>query len=121
MIGYFGSEAVLVKREKPFIERDATTMTDQAGYIPADVQINRFIAAGVRLQAARREEFEYPNGDVPVDVVPDPTADVGFDLADASALLNQIASSRAVEPTNERSEEVAQTATESTDSKAFEA
>jgi len=61
-------------------------VTEQAGYIPAQVQIEEMIYAGERLAAARKERFDFPSdSEVPDDFV-DPTRSPGFDLADASAL-----------------------------------
>lgn len=83
---------LLLKSSAPweFVERDPVSQTEQA-FVSKEQQIARFIRSGERLQAARREEFEYPDGDVPDDVVPDPTQRVGFDLADASAISAQLA------------------------------
>lgn len=61
--------------------------TEQAGYIPPKVQIERMIQAGERLAQARREEFDLPEGtEDPGPEADDPTREPGFDMADASVL-----------------------------------
>lgn len=77
-----------LEREKPFIERDPTSIVDPV-YIDREKQIAAFIRSGERLRASR-SSFEYPDGDVPEGVQPDPTSVIGFDLADASALQKQL-------------------------------
>lgn len=121
MIKTFNVDSLLTRDAKPFVERDPSTETDQAGFIPADVQINRFIKAGVRLTAARREEYEFPDGNVPDDVRPDPTEELGFDLADASAIMQGLQPVLADEPAAERSGAAAQSANDSAESQATEA
>lgn len=72
--------------EKKYEEVDTTRITEQAGYIPAQVQIQQFINAGKRLNEARGNEYDW---DDPKDVdmsLEDPTRTLGFDLADASEL-----------------------------------
>ena len=53
-------------------------------------QIASFIRSGEQLQNFRRGDFDYPDGDVPEDAVPDPTMALGFDLADYSALKKKL-------------------------------
>lgn len=60
-------------------------LTEQAGYVPADVKILNMIEAGERLRDSRLGyEFADENS-VPDDYF-DPTRDAGFDMADASAI-----------------------------------
>ena len=64
------------------------SIVETAGYLPADVQISTMIDAGRRLGEARKEMYDYFDGeeegfdqvDVPPDRVP------GADLADASQI-----------------------------------
>lgn len=63
---------------------DSKSKTETAGYIPADVQILRLIEAGKRLDAYRKEAYDFnPDEEVPDDFI-DPTRSGSFDLADAS-------------------------------------
>ena len=60
-------------------------LTEQAGYVPADVKILNMIEAGERLRDSRLGyEFEDEQS-VPDDYY-DPTRESGFDMADATAL-----------------------------------
>lgn len=73
-----------VEREKPFIERDVTTLTEQAGYLDTEAQVRRMLFAGENLRAYKRAAYEFPEGEFDINTVkPDPTLDVGFDPADA--------------------------------------
>lgn len=73
-----------VERDKPFIERDVTTLTEQAGYLDTEAQVRRMLFAGENLRAYKRAAYEFPEGEFDLDTVkPDPTLDVGFDPADA--------------------------------------
>lgn len=66
---------------------DSLSKTETAGYIPAEQQIEMFIQAGRRLDQARKEQYDFAEGEeVPDDVVVDPTRSGAFDLADASQL-----------------------------------
>lgn len=61
--------------------------TEQAGYIPPKVQIERMILAGERLAASRKEEFDSElNGEL----IGDPTRVPGFDMADASRMAADV-------------------------------
>ena len=57
-------------------------ITETAGYIPADVQIQDMIAAGMRLGEYRREMYDFgADEEVPDDYV-DPTRTPGADAVD---------------------------------------
>ena len=57
-------------------------ITETAGYIPADVQIQDMIAAGMRLGEYRREMYDFDdNEEVPEDFM-DPTRIPGVDVVD---------------------------------------
>jgi len=60
-------------------------ITEQAGYLPPQVQIEQMMEAGRRLADYRKEQFDalYDVDDVELD----PTRSPGFDMADASALM----------------------------------
>lgn len=58
-------------------------ITEQAGYIPAKIQIENMIFAGQRLNASRAEMFDTTDDTEPEI---DPTRGSNFDLADATAL-----------------------------------
>lgn len=62
--------------------------TEQAGYIPPKIQIERMILAGERLVQARQEEFSPVGEDG--EPVEDPTRAPGFDEADAFQLAQDV-------------------------------
>lgn len=62
---------------------------ETAGYIPAEIQIEDMIMAGQRLNQARAERFDFPDGRDD-DLFMDPTRSPNFDLADASSLANMV-------------------------------
>lgn len=78
------------KHRRPKLDEgkmDEVSKVETAGYIPADRQIEMFIQAGRRLDQARREQFDFAEGEeVPEDAQPDPTRSGAFDLADATQL-----------------------------------
>jgi len=63
---------------------DPLTITESAGYIPPKKQIENLINAGKRLQAWRKEMYDFPDSENVDDAFEDPTRGPGFDLADAS-------------------------------------
>lgn len=65
------------------------TKTEVATYVPAKVQIERLLAAGMRLQAARAAEYELQPGEPDEGVEPNPTTAPGFDLADVGPLAER--------------------------------
>lgn len=76
--------------EEPFFERDRSSITEQAGYVDAETQVKRMLVAGVNLADYRKLSYEYgPDDSIADDVRPDPTMDVGFDLADASMIIDR--------------------------------
>lgn len=60
-------------------------ITEQAGYVPANVQIEQMMMAGFRLQQSRGG-FEFDDGEAVPDDYNDITRSPNFDMADASAL-----------------------------------
>lgn len=79
-----------VERDKPFIERDVTTLTEQVGYVDTEAQVKRMLYAGENLMAYKRSGYDFPEGDFPEDVAPDPTLEVGFDPADADMYRRKV-------------------------------
>lgn len=73
--------------DRPVHVRDPHSITEQSGFLTPEQQINRMMAAGANLQQFRRNLYDYPDGNVPEDAVPDPTQKLGFDLSDASMML----------------------------------
>lgn len=62
-------------------------ITEQAGYVPVQIQVRNMIAAGERLGEYRKEQFDYAAGEtVPDDVEVDITRSPNFDLADGTQL-----------------------------------
>lgn len=79
-----------VKRDKPFIERDTTTETEQVGYVDTESQVKRMLLAGENLMAYHRQAYDYPDGEFDLrSAQPDPTMKVGFDPADASFFIKR--------------------------------
>lgn len=63
------------------------SIVEVSGYIPTKIQVENMLIAGQRLNEYRREQYDYSEGDsVPDDIVPDPTRNPEFDLADATRL-----------------------------------
>lgn len=86
---YDGQQLLLFDFDEPFVKRDPISQTEQA-YLDKEKQIASFIRSGELLQNFRRGDFDYPDGEVPDDAVPDPTMALGFDLADYSALKKKL-------------------------------
>lgn len=79
----------LDKRPVPQEEKNSgEILVETAGYIPADKQIEAFLDAGQRLNAARAEMYDFPDGKDDGSYF-DPTRTTGFDLADASRIGRQ--------------------------------
>lgn len=89
-MGYFNASCFVARECKPIYVRDARSQTDQAGYVPTEKIVKQMMQAGAVFDAYNRAEFDYPNGDVPLDVKADPTQDLGFDMADASRIMNEV-------------------------------
>lgn len=87
------------RKEDPGQEGGGELITEQAGYVPPQVQIENMIMAGQRLNASRAEMYDtmevYEEPDI------DPTRSPGFDLADASAmkqgLINKVKNNKNVQ------------------------
>lgn len=64
-------------------------IVDRAGYIPAKQRIEAMINAGARLIMSRREQFDFPDGQIDYNLY-DPTRSKNFDLADAFQLQQRV-------------------------------
>ena len=75
------------KRPKPEKEiNSGEQITETAGYIPADIQIQDMIAAGMRLGEYRREMYDFgADEEVPDDYV-DLTRSPGVDVVDVEKI-----------------------------------
>lgn len=97
-IKVYDADQLLLDFEEPFYERDKSSITEQAGYVDAETQVKRLITAGANLELFRKglmpDSYEYDEDEVPDCVLPDPTQDVGFDLADASQILRTVEASK---------------------------
>lgn len=68
-------------------------ITEQAGYVPADVLIKNMILSGERLQLFRDAEFDVSPGEVKDDIEDlnvVPTRRLDFDMSEASVLQDEL-------------------------------
>lgn len=65
------------------------SMTEKAGYVPANQLIESMILAGRRLNEYRAAQYDFPDGKVD-DNFTDPTRVQGFDLADATIIQQKL-------------------------------
>ena len=73
-------------RERTYERPDPVSLTEQAGYIPPQDQIESMILAGQRLNEARASQYDFASEDEIDEDAYDPTRTGNFDLADASQL-----------------------------------
>lgn len=59
-----------------------TSKVEKQGYISAEKRIGAIMAAGMRLDSSRREQFDFPDGQVDESFI-DPTRSGNYDMADA--------------------------------------
>lgn len=65
-------------------------LVETAGYLSAKQRIDNLITAGRQLMASRAEQYDFPEG-TPTDTnFSDPTRSRGFDLADASQVIEHV-------------------------------
>lgn len=57
-------------------------LVEKQGYIPAKKRIENLMLAGQRLNMARKEQYDFPDGNIDENVY-DPTRRKDYDLADA--------------------------------------
>lgn len=67
--------------------------TEQAGYIPPQIQIERMMMSGAALNNYRREQYDFGSEEEIDDTVSIPVRDPNFDLADGTQLANQVVQS----------------------------
>lgn len=99
------------KHRRPVLEEgkmDTTSKTETAGYIPAEKLIESFIVAGRRLDASRKQQFDFDEGETIPDDFVDPTRAPGYDLADAS-LATQAVGTRLRDQAREARKQKAET------------
>lgn len=65
-------------------------LVETAGYITTQKRIENIINAGMRLQQARKEQFDFPAGTEVDESFIDPTRKPGYDMADASIALKHL-------------------------------
>lgn len=73
-------------RKRQYEILDSKSVTEQAGYIPPQIQIENMILAGQRLDAARRDMYDFSSEDEIDEDAYDPTRRGNFDLADATQM-----------------------------------
>ena len=73
-------------RERTYERPDPVSLTEQAGYIPPQDQIESMILAGQRLNEARASQYDFASEDEIDEDAYDPTRRGNFDLADASQM-----------------------------------
>ena len=71
-------------RERTYERPDPVSLTEQAGYIPPQDQIESMILAGQRLNEARASQYDFASEDEIDEDAYDPTRTGNFDMADAS-------------------------------------
>lgn len=76
------------KRQSVSLEvNSGELITETAGYLPAKRQIENLMSAGQRLQACRREQFDFDGNE---QIGYDPTRQPNYDMADASMSLTAL-------------------------------
>lgn len=65
-------------------------LTEQAGYIPLNIQLARLDAAGVQLYNYRKEMYDFGEGEPIPANAEDPTRTPNYDMADASTALRDL-------------------------------
>ena len=73
-------------RERQYEVLDPHSETEQAGYIPPQVQIENMMLAGQRLDQSRKDLYDFPSEDEIDEDAYDPTRRGNFDMADASQM-----------------------------------
>lgn len=74
---------------KEFEEVSDELLVERAGYVPAKVQIENMIYAGIRLRDFREDEFDGET-DEEAEANYDPSRDPNFDWTDAGNILRDI-------------------------------
>ena len=82
-MNYFNRNTV-AERKRVYEDIDPHSETEQAGYIPPQIQIENMILAGQRLDQSRKALYDFASEDEIDEDAIDPTRSGNFDLADAS-------------------------------------
>ena len=77
---------IAATRERQYEVLDPHSETEQAGYIPPQVQIENMMLAGQRLDQSRKAMYDFASEDEIDEDASDPTRRGNFDLADASQM-----------------------------------
>ena len=77
---------IAATRERQYEVLDPHSETEQAGYIPPQVQIENMMLAGQRLDQSRKAMFDFASEEEIDEDAFDPTRRGNFDLADASQM-----------------------------------
>lgn len=112
---YFDRNTV-TSRKREYEVIDPHSETEQAGYIPPQVQIENMILAGQRLDASRRALYDFDSEEDIDEDAYDPTRSGNYDLADASqaslriqdSLLEQEAARKAAVKASQADQEASQ-------------
>ena len=85
----YNDRNTVVTRDRQYEVMDPHSETEQAGYIPPQIQIENMILAGERLNQSRKELYDFTSPDEIDEDAFDPTRRGNFDLADASQMAMQ--------------------------------
>lgn len=66
------------------------SLVETSGYIPANIQIEDMINAGIRLNQSRAEKYDFDSLEADDGEFIDPTRSLGFDMADASRINREV-------------------------------
>lgn len=70
------------RKKTPPEKNSGEILVETAGYISARQQIEALMNAGLRLSVARKELYDFPDGEI-INEVTDPTRVANYDMADA--------------------------------------
>ena len=112
----YNDRNTVVTRDRQYEVMDPHSETEQAGYIPPQIQIENMILAGQRLAESRRAQFDFESADDIDEDAYDPTRSGNYDLADASqaslriqdSLLEQEAARKAAVKASQTDQEASQ-------------
>ena len=82
----YNDRNTVVTRDRQYEVMDPHSETEQAGYIPPQIQIENMILAGERLNQTRKDMYDFSSPDEIDEDAYDPTRRANFDLADASQM-----------------------------------
>lgn len=76
-----------VRPEKGYQKTSGVRLVEVGTYISAEKQIKAMLNAGIRLQMARREQYDFESENKIDHNFTDPTRNAGFDFADADEIV----------------------------------